>query len=123
MRARMKATVSAMNAGAKWIWGATLPDDPEAGRRGWAELLIRVDSGFVPVIVVNHKSFDPGSGAVTSPVWSWVPSLDETRKVRSNARDTIRLAHLYRMLQTLGMAAATPAGGVIGLDPDRDGRP
>lgn len=117
MRARMKATVSAMNAGAKWIWGATLPDDPEAGRRGWAELLIRVDSGFVPVIVVNHKSFDPGSGAVTSPVWGWVPALDETRKVRSNARDTIRLAHLYRMLQTLGMAAATPAGGVIGLDP------
>ncbi|MCZ4549448.1 TM0106 family RecB-like putative nuclease [Gordonia rubripertincta] len=130
---RVQQTMAAISAGARWIWGATLPDDVEGGRRGWAELLIRVDdtrgaeahegAAYVPVIVVNHKASDPGSGAITSPVWAWQPMIDETRKVRGNSRDTTRLAQLYRMLQSLGVAGvgllpAGPAGGVIGLDID-----
>ncbi len=130
---RAQRTMAAIAAGARWIWGATLPDDPEAGRRGWAELLIRVDdtrgaephegAEYIPVIVVNHKASDPGSGAITSPVWAWQPMTDETRKIRGNSRDTTRLAQLYRMLQSLGVAGvgtfpAGPTGGVIGLDTD-----
>lgn len=125
-RQRVEQTMSAIAAGARWIWGATLPDDVAGGRRGWAELLIRVDDvggGYAPVIVVNHKASDPGSGAVTSPVWSWRPMIDETRKVRGNSRDTTRLAQLYRMLQSSGVAGvdptmSVPLGGVIGLDTD-----
>ncbi|CAM2931736.1 putative RecB family nuclease [Williamsia muralis] len=127
-RQRAERTMAAIASGARWIWGASLPDDEAGGRRGWAELLIRMDdpprtSGYVPVIVVNHKASDPGSGAVTSPVWSWQPMLDETRKVRGNSRDTVRLAQLYRMLEALGVAGVDPGtgkpvGAVIGLDTD-----
>src|SRR5207253_8961646 len=62
------ATEQAMAGGARYIWGAALPRDPRRGRRGPIHLLVRTDTGYVPVLVVRHKVTDPGSGARTSPL-------------------------------------------------------
>ncbi len=124
---RAAATERAVVAGAPLIWGAALPTDRGAGRRGGAELLVRVPGGgYVPVIVVRHRITDPGSGALTSPLeapWPRRAAVDPQRKVRSQPRDLLRLAHLNRMLHAVGWAAAPELqhgdhGGVIGLDAD-----
>ncbi|WP_345607043.1 TM0106 family RecB-like putative nuclease [Pseudonocardia adelaidensis] len=124
---RVEATARAVAAGARLIWGAALPTDRAAGRRGSPELLVRVPGGgYVPVIVVRHRITDPGSGAVTAALdapWPQRARLDEERKVRSQPRDLMRLAHLNRMLRTAGWAAEPRLrhgdhGGVIGLDAD-----
>ncbi|HYH28820.1 MAG TPA: TM0106 family RecB-like putative nuclease [Pseudonocardia sp.] len=124
---RVAATGRAVAAGAPLIWGAALPTDPRSGRRGGAELLVRVPGGgYVPVIVVRHRITDPGSGALTAPLevpWPRRAVADPERKVRSQPRDLLRLAHLNRMLHAAGWAAARELphgdhGGVIGLDAD-----
>lgn len=133
---RTAATAAAVAAGAPLIWGALLPvsSDPapatggqlRAARRGGAELLVRLpDGGYVPVIVVNHRVTDPGSGARTTPLPVVAPHAaapDPQRRVRSHPRDLLRLAHLHRMLGAAGWAGRSAdgevAGGVIGLDAD-----
>lgn len=110
------ATVVACRAGVERIWNAALPAERDSGRRGRSELLIRDNSGgYIPVIVVNHKVTDPGRGARTTSLTHWAPAVDETRKVRSQLRDQLRLAHLYRMLAHEGLEPSTPVGGVIGF--------
>ena len=118
---RVAVTERALADGVSYIWGALLPADREGHRRGGAELLIRTDGGYLPMLVVRHRITDPGNGAVTTAPTDLDPGnavTDETRKVRSQPRDQLRLAHLHRMLQTLGLAAARPLGAVIGLDAD-----
>jgi hypothetical protein len=128
---RIAATAGAVAAEVPVIWGAVLPgvDEHEAatGRRGGSELLVRLPGGgYVPVIVVRHRITDPGTGAVTSPVlepWPRRAVPDPARKVRSQPRDLLRLAHLNRMLHSAGWAAAPELqhgdhGGVIGMDAD-----
>ena len=115
---RAQHTVAAAADGAGRIWNAVLPLDSRTGRRGRVELLIRHDGGYLPVLVVNHRTTDPGTGAQTSPLGHFTPAADRTRSVRSATRDQLRLAHLTRMLQALGLAAQRPLGGVIGLDAD-----
>ena len=113
-RERIAATAAAVDADAPLIWGAVLPDVGPAGRRGGAELLVRVaGGGYLPVIVVRHRITDPGSGALTSPLVEPSPRRalpDPERKVRSQPRDLLRLAHLNRMLHAAGWApvAASP---------------
>jgi len=116
--ARVERTLQAAAAGAERIWGPVLPLDVEAGRRGRVELLIRHGSGYLPVLVVNHRTTDPGSGGRTSGLFTWDPQIDSTRSIRSHPRDQLRLAHLTRMLQRLGLAADAQLGGAIGLDGD-----
>jgi predicted RecB family nuclease len=126
---RQAATAAAVAASAGLIWGAVLPDSdgPGPGRRGGAELLVRLPGGgYVPVIVVRHRVTDAGSGAVTAPLPQADPYLareDPARKPRSQPRDLLRLAHLHRMLDAAGWAPAAAErlgrhGGVIGLDAD-----
>jgi predicted RecB family nuclease len=119
---RERATQQAMAAGAPFIWGAALPRDPGQGRRGGIHLLVRGDTGYVPVLVVRHKVSDPGSGARTSPLHRPVPSagvVDPARRVRPQPRDQLRLAHARRLLEAGGHAERGPAiGGVVGLDGD-----
>ncbi|MBD8506978.1 TM0106 family RecB-like putative nuclease [Hoyosella sp. G463] len=119
MRERANDTLAACAEGFQWIWGAVLPVD-ENGRRGGAELLVRDPggTGYIPVIVVNHKVTDPGSGAMTSPVTRFDPRPDQRRRIRSQPRDQFRLAHLYRILESVGLAAPRAIGGVIGYDAD-----
>jgi predicted RecB family nuclease len=78
------------------------------------------------VLVVRHRVSDPGEGAVTSVLESPFPAdagPDPSRKVRSQARDLLRLAHLHRLLDAAGWgpSAVSPHaawGGVVGLDAD-----
>ncbi|WP_232661837.1 TM0106 family RecB-like putative nuclease [Pseudonocardia sp. TRM90224] len=124
-RERVAATAAAVADGAAMIWNAVLPS--RSGRRGGAELLVRMPGGgYVPVIVVRHRITDPGEGALTSPVlqpWPRRAQLDAERRVRSQPRDLLRLAHLHRMLEAEGWAPLPETvhseyGGVIGMDAD-----
>ncbi|MHA6797805.1 TM0106 family RecB-like putative nuclease [Bounagaea algeriensis] len=126
--AREDATRRAMRAGAAYISNAQLPSDAQRGATGGIDLLVRFGDGYVPVLVVRHKTTNPGRGARVSTVDKPVPDaawVDETRKPRSHARDQLRLAHAMRLLQACGMGATTPVpplhgpvGGVIGVDAD-----
>ncbi|HZG90250.1 MAG TPA: recombinase RecB, partial [Pseudonocardia sp.] len=122
---RAAATAAAVAADAPLIWDAVLPDDGR--RRGGAELLVRLPAGgYLPVLVVRHRITDPGEGALTSPLTDPRPSAaapDPRRKVRSQPRDLLRLAHLDRMLRAAGWSppdgvAHAELGGVVGLDAD-----
>ncbi|GAA4484715.1 TM0106 family RecB-like putative nuclease [Rhodococcus olei] len=117
---RAGATLRACADGVDRIWGAVLPLEYDTGRRGRAELLVRdrERGGYIPVIVVNHKVTDPGSGAVTSGLDDWAPEVDETRKVRAQQRDQFRLAQIHRMLEHNGHASPAGVGGVIGYGGD-----
>ena len=121
---RVAATVAAIASGAQHVWGATLPTS--GGRSGGAELLVRLpEGGYVPVIVVRHRISDPGEGAVTSPVPEPSPlaaAVDPRRRVRSQPRDLLRLAHLHEQLADQGWGPppqpGATFGGVIGMDAD-----
>lgn len=124
---RAAETAAAVAAEAPLIWDAVLPDDVPMGRRGVADLLVRLpEGGYLPVIVVRHRITDPGDGALTAPLRSPGPQHavpDARRKIRSQPRDLLRLAHLNRMLDAAGWAPPARArhrdhGGVIGLDAD-----
>ncbi len=120
-REREHATAEAMRAGTRFISGAQLPADPDGGRHGSIDLLVRSGSGYVPVLVVRHKATDPGNGARTAPLSDPTPAAgrpDPDRKVRSQPRDQLRLVHARRLLQACRMAAADPVGGVIGVEAD-----
>lgn len=116
--ARAAATLAAARAGAERVWGAVLPADPVAGMRGGAELLVRHGDGYLPVLVVNHRVTDAGSGALTSGLHQWDPRSDPDRSPRRHPRDQLHLAHLWALLRTAGLASTAPLGGVIGLDAD-----
>jgi predicted RecB family nuclease len=124
--AKAAATMAACAAGAARIWGAVLPLEPDTGRRGGAEILLRdaERGGYLPVIVVNHKVCDPrqpepsDEPTVTTPLTSWQPRPDLHRRARSQPRDQLRLAHLYRMLQRHGLASPALAGGSVGVPAD-----
>ncbi|MFC9893186.1 TM0106 family RecB-like putative nuclease [Nocardia sp. NPDC127579] len=126
-RARAEATMAACTAGAHHVWGALLPQEPDTGRRGGSEILMRdLDrGGYIPIIVVNHKVTDPRRPEpadfhpTTSDPFEWHPKPDPTRKLRQQPRDQQRLAHLYRMLQRHGLASPALIGGVIGYHLDR----
>ncbi|WP_370932671.1 TM0106 family RecB-like putative nuclease [Amycolatopsis sp. cg13] len=119
---RVRLTEQAFADGAQYIWGALLPADPVGHRRGGIDLLVRVGDGYVPVLVVRHRITDRGQGAPTTAMTELDParrSPDELRKVRSQPRDQLRLAHLRRMLESRELAASGRAvGGAIGLDAD-----
>ncbi|WP_433266996.1 TM0106 family RecB-like putative nuclease [Actinosynnema sp. CS-041913] len=119
---RERVTAEAMRAGVRYISGAALPRDLRGGRRGGIDLLVKSDTGYVPVLVVRHKVSDPGAGARTSPLSHPLPGgarVDPLRKVRPQPRDQLRLAHAQRQLQAAGFAAAGRAyGGVVGMDGD-----
>jgi len=119
---RRAATMALLLERVPFVWGGLLPPDPDGGRRGSVELLVRHRGGYLPVIVVRHKVTDPGAGARTSPLDRPVPAaarIDPHRRARPHARDQLRLAHALRLLQAAGLAAGGRAlGGVIGLDAD-----
>ncbi|WP_280255160.1 TM0106 family RecB-like putative nuclease [Nocardia wallacei] len=124
---RAAATLRACAERAPRIWGALLPQEPETGRRGGSEILLRDSArgGYIPVIVVNHKVTDPRQPdpadhhPLTSDLYRWDPQPDRHVRVRTQPRDQQRLAHLYRMLQRHGLASPALVGGAIGYHFDR----
>ncbi|MCA1008718.1 TM0106 family RecB-like putative nuclease [Rhodococcus hoagii] len=117
---RARATLEACRNGAEKIWGAVLPSERDTGRRGRVEILLRDADrgGYLPVIVVNHKVTDPGTGATTTGLFEWAPAVDEKRKVRAQLRDQMRLAQVYRMLERHDLASPAQLGGAIGYGAD-----
>ncbi|MGW5050833.1 TM0106 family RecB-like putative nuclease [Actinokineospora sp. NPDC004072] len=119
---REVATMAALADGAAFVWAAQLPRDPDGGRRGTIDLLVRGELGYVPVLVVRHKVTDPGTGARTCALTDLTMiggTPDATRKVRPQPRDQLRLAHVRRLLESAGLADPRHAlAGVIGLDGD-----
>jgi predicted RecB family nuclease len=117
---REAATLVAIADHARFVINPQLPRDVEGGRYGRIDAIMFDGTGYVPILVVRHKIIDPGRGALTSPVWDPVVGggVDLTRKVRSQPRDQMRLAHTWRMLESLGSAGENPFGGVIGMDPE-----
>ncbi|WP_092530309.1 TM0106 family RecB-like putative nuclease [Amycolatopsis arida] len=115
-------TERALAEGVPFVWGATLPADRAAGRRGGVELLVHTGAGYLPVLVVRHRITDRGEGAITTALTDLDPgnaAVDPERKVRSQPRDQLRLAHVRRLLEAAGHAEPGRAlGGVIGLDAD-----
>jgi predicted RecB family nuclease len=98
------------------ILGPTLRS---ATRIGTPDLLVAdptaAAGGYHPVIVRGHRTTDPGSGAVVSPVAEpAATTVDLGRRLRKHPLDVLQLAHFYTLLAELGLAAATPRGGVIG---------
>ncbi|WP_051266938.1 TM0106 family RecB-like putative nuclease [Nakamurella lactea] len=91
-------------------------------RIGTPDLLIAADGGYLPVIVRGHRTLDPGSGALTSPVDDPdTATVDAKRRLRKHPLDVLQLAHLYTMLTELGLASSTARGGVIGRGGGPDG--
>ncbi|MET3808010.1 putative RecB family nuclease [Nakamurella sp. UYEF19] len=105
-------------------WDRTSPVRPPAVlepflrsemRFGAPDLLVRVGDGYRPVIIRSHRTTDPGSGAMTSDLDRPLDAaVDGRRKARSQAADTLALAHHHRLLADLGLAGASAVGGVIG---------
>ncbi|MCM6776912.1 TM0106 family RecB-like putative nuclease [Nocardia sp. CDC159] len=124
---RAAATMAACAEGTPRIWGALLPQEPDTGRRGGVEILLRDTDrgGYIPVIVVNHKVTDPRQPdpadfhPLTSDLYRWQPRPDRHVRIRTQPRDQQRLAHLYRMLQRHGLASPALVGGAIGFHFDR----
>jgi predicted RecB family nuclease len=128
-RERALATMAALAGGASYVWNAALPLDSTGARSGDVDLLVRaggVDGvggvGYRPLVVVNHRVTDPGSGALTGPLFpprGELAGVDQHRRARSHTRDQLRLAHLARMLESVGHGVSGRVlGGVIGLDAD-----
>lgn len=119
------ATLDALARGATLVWGAALPGDPASGRRGLRCALAAVPGGgYAPVLVVNHKVVDPSRGRSSSPalvtrLLDWNPAPDPTLRLRRHPGDLDRLAHAWRLLETLGHAATRPVGAVLGLGSGR----
>ncbi|WP_042573527.1 TM0106 family RecB-like putative nuclease [Rhodococcus sp. MEB064] len=113
---QVSATRRACDAGVERIWNAVFADDEDAGRRGRCDMLVKDPAGgYIPVLVVNHKVTDPGSGAVTTPFDTWAPAVDATRKVRAQLRDQLGGVHIHRLLARIGHAGASATAGVIGF--------
>ena len=91
------------------------PELTSAHRTGRPDLLLWDTDGYVPVLVRGHRTTDPGEGAeladLTDPL---TMTVSDTRKPRPHSGDQLALAHLYRLLQELGLADSRPRGGVIG---------
>ena len=113
-------TVAAMDAEAPLILGGWLPDDPEGGRKGKPDVLIRVEGGYLPGDVKNHHTVkralttrvvvsplsDPGAHVELA---AWTPT-------EHRYEDGLQLAHYTRMLQTCGRHPGTDRlwGAVLG---------
>lgn len=114
---RIAATLRACGDGVELIWGPRLPDDRRGGRRWRAEALLADPAGgYLPVLVVNHKVVDPGTGALVSDLDRFEPRVDPTLKPRPQLRDQLMLNQARLILAQHDLAAASGFGAVIGHD-------
>ncbi len=72
-------TVQAMESGAPLILGGWLPDDVDGARTGKPDILIRVDGGYVPGDVKNHKTVETAEDDMHPGVVPWSRPPSESR--------------------------------------------
>jgi len=99
--------VAAIDAGVGLILGGWLPDDSAGARTGRPDLLIRVDGGYLPGDVKNHKTVKPAkkTAAVLSPLTHPASRCSVTALTTATSHrleDGMQLAHYTRMLQAHG---------------------
>jgi predicted RecB family nuclease len=119
---RETRTLAALAAGARLIVGPRLPHDPLTGRVGAPDLLVRYGaSGYAPVDVKHHATLDRDADRVTG--LADLGRVDAAPPPRAAGTygairgDVLQLAHYWRMLATLDLAApGTPTGAIIGKE-------
>jgi predicted RecB family nuclease len=119
--AHIAATAEAMRDGRSVILGGRLPDDPDAGRTGKPDALIRAlgGSGYYPCDVKAHLVLDKKrTGALVTDVFR--PAVENAVVSDIGPRyredDLLQLAHYWRMLEACGQQAARPSGAIVGTD-------
>lgn len=100
-------TVHAMDGGAPLILGGWLPDDVDGGRKGRPDILVKLDTGYLPADVKSHLTIrsTKATSAVISPLTSPNDRLAMTGWTAATSHryeDGMQLAHYTRMLQDCG---------------------
>jgi len=115
------ATLAAMDAGAPMILGGWLPDDPDGGRTGKPDILLRFPGGYLPADVKGHKTLKAATR--TTATVSRLESPAERVELqgwscehKKRFRDGVQLAHYTRMLQACGHHAGPLVGAILGTD-------
>lgn len=124
---REAACLEALAAGAPVVINALLPRDVEGHRSGRADVLVRGDDaapgrpGYWPVRIKPYRVLEKQNKAtelafsyLEEPGFSQVLPNLRYRTFRESA--LLEVAHLWRLLEHAGFAAATPFGGVVGND-------
>lgn len=135
------ATLEAMAAGADLIVGAVLRHERPPGDRAFSgiaeesrpDLLVRLDDGYLPVIIAAHKLLEPrrrrteaarilpvarlGRPGVLGRSLRQGIVVDEALKLRHNAADAVRLGQAAALLHRLGASSGLVGG--IGADATR----
>ncbi|MFD5869371.1 ribonuclease H-like domain-containing protein [Corynebacterium sp. NPDC060344] len=135
------ATLEAIAAGADLIVGAVLRHERPPGHRAFSgiaeesrpDLLVRMDGGYLPVIIAAHKLLEPrrrrteaarilpvarlGRPGVMGRTLRQGIVVDEALKLRHNAADAVRLGQAAALLHRLGASCGLVGG--IGADATR----
>lgn len=104
--AAIDATLSAMDSGVPLILGGWLPDDPEGGRSGRPDILVRVEGGYLPADVKNHQTIKHAKTTCISVSSLLTPDLQVEvvgwTVTAHRYDDGLQLAHYTRMLEACG---------------------
>jgi len=117
------AALAALAGGVDLIVSPLLPRDWDAHRAGRPSLLVRVDDGYVPVLVKFHRVLeacspeDPGVEISTLDDPVRLLALPGRRfRWSSRLRAALQVAHHWRLLQSCGYAASRARAGLIGTE-------
>ncbi len=110
-------TLNAMAAGTAFIVGGRL-GSTDRTLVGAPDLLVRLDGGYAPVEVKNHKvAGTNGIPATATALQSITATNSAAAKFRGNRRrDLLQVAHYRHLLSEIGHASSSPVGGVIGSE-------
>lgn len=110
-------TLNALDAGASLIVGGRL-GSTDGALVGAPDLLVRLEGGYAPLEVKNHKVAGARGIPATATVLKSITATNSTAaKFRGNRRrDLLQVAHYRHLLFEVGHASSSPVGGVIGSE-------
>ena len=100
-------TLAAMESRVPLVLGGWLPDDVMGGRTGKPDILVKVDGGYLPADVKNHKTLEVAKktsklvSSLARPDFWW-DALGQTAYSANYYEDALQLAHYTRLLQACG---------------------
>lgn len=113
----VSGTLAALRDGAQIVVGGRLVSQ-DTNSVGAPDILVRLDDGYAPVEVKNHKVI--GTGGITSsvsPIDAIASGTGEPAKFRgSRRRDLYQVAHYRSLLLEIGHASRRPLAGVVGSE-------